>query len=273
MTTHQRKHARDVEDEARLQKLGEEALGLRFGEIVNSGSVANTLGIRTRELLFSRRLDSRTYFVQSSHFGTGREGGCFGGTDEELLEAARKALVALGIPPGEFGREAVVQEHLQVASIDSVSKAAQVEPPEKGNRLARIGRRIGGVPVWQSACIFGLTEAEQVGFLQLHWPEVPAVLLEEAHGLAQRIKDGWHAPACAGAAVESSEAGITHSHAVAFVMDMHAAVRVIYRPLTEGVGRKPVRYLDRHGKEVPAPRDHAWVLDEPGPRVRGHIKP
>jgi hypothetical protein len=266
------KHARDVADEATFRKLGEEAFGLHFGEVVKSGSVANTMGIRTKEVLFSRRLDSRTYFVQDSRFGTGREAGCFRGTDEELLGAARKVLESIGIPSGEFGPVAVVQEHLQVASFDPVSKATKIEPPEKGDRFARIARCVGGVPVWQSSCLLGLTAGKQVGFLQLHWPEIPAVAVAEAIGLAHRLQDGWQVPACAEAVVESSEAGIVHSHAIGFVMDISAAIRVIYRPLSKGIGKKPVQYFDRHGKEVPAPRDHAWDLGEIIPGVRERVK-
>ena len=50
------------------------------------------------------------------------------------------------------------------------------------------------------------------------------------------------------------EAGIVHSPAVGFVLDIFPAIRVIYRPEDETIGRKPALYFDADGKEVPVPR-------------------
>ena len=57
------------------------------------------------------------------------------------------------------------------------------------------------------------------------------------------------------ARVESIEAGIVHSPAIAFFMDLTAAIRVVFVGDDPLVGRKPTLHLDRHGEPITPPRD------------------
>ena len=54
--------------------------------------------------------------------------------------------------------------------------------------------------------------------------------------------------------MESVDAGIIHSPAVGFLMDIYPAIRVIYAPIDDRMGQKATRYVDRHGNDVPVPR-------------------
>jgi hypothetical protein len=72
--------------------------------------------------------------------------------------------------------------------------------------------------------------------------------------------------------MEAVEAGVIHSPAIGFFMDISAAIRVIYLGQEPSVGRKPLLYLDRHGSPVVLPRDiepaKPGAGDRSGPRPR-----
>ena len=125
---------------------------------------------------------------------------------------------------------------------------------KEGRKFTRISRQIDGFPVWSSNIVVGLNDRKLVGFMQLHWPEIPQHIVNEAHRLSYKTKHGWKPPEQPGATVESVEAGIIHSPAISFVMDIYPTIRVVYSPLDKNIGRKQVVYLDRNGKSVPIPR-------------------
>jgi hypothetical protein len=237
-----------------LRRIAEDTFGIKFGKVVQSGSEANLVGIRTEHVLFSRRLDSRTYFVQDTRFGIGREAGVFQGSDKVHVKTCRDILKRLHISASEIENEVVVKEQLQVARVDHKTKAVHPEKVQEGKYFARLSRAVGKRPVWSSGMVLGLTKDQSIGYLQLHWPELPAHVVEEAHHLAHQVKNHWRVPEQAGADVESIEAGVIHSPAMGFLMDIYPAIRVIYRPQDARLGQKPVYYYDRHGKPVPIPR-------------------
>jgi hypothetical protein len=76
--------------------MAEEIFGLTFSGSVRSGPDRNFLALKSDKLLFSRRLDSRTYFVQDMSYGVGRESGFFRGSDREHLEVCEEILRHLG---------------------------------------------------------------------------------------------------------------------------------------------------------------------------------
>ena len=129
--------------------------------------------------------------------------------------------------------------------------------------------------MWSSGITLGLTKRGGIGFLEAHWPEIPATVLEEAKRLAERVKEGWRAPVRQGGKPESVEAGIIHSPAAGFVMDIYPAVRVIYGD--ESMGKKAVLHFDRHGNNVPIPRQFDKPPDQApaprGERPRGGVDP
>lgn len=247
-------------DVSRIREIGE-SLGLRIENVVRSGRLANTLGIQTEYLLVSQRLDSQTYFVHDKRFSDGSEG-LYEGSDEELIETCGSILSILGVPAEEFGDFRVIREHLQNARFDPESGRTELEPAEEGQRYAQLNRVVSGHPVWDSNVILGLRSSGEIGFLQVHWPELQPEAIDRASEFADKLHSGWQAPDCPGATFESSVAGITHSPAVASVMDIYPVIRVIYAPRDSNIGRKPVRHVDLEGNEIPAPRNHDWNLEE-----------
>jgi hypothetical protein len=262
----QRTRRRDYSDEAEIEQVrqvAEDALGLTFDRIVQSGSEANVVGIRSERVLFSQRLDSQTYFVQDSQYGMRRAAGVFKGSDEEQLETCHTILRRLRIPLSEIREENVLKEQTQVAQFDRVKGEIKLEEIEEGKNFVRILRQVRGLPVWSSSLILGLTSEKQIGFMQLHWPKISNHVVTEGHRLAYKVKHGWQPPELQGASVESVEAGIIHSPAIGFIMDIYPAIRVIYAPLDMRMGQKPVLYVNRDSKSVPIPRQVELPGEEP----------
>ena len=187
----------DYSEEAELKQLrgvGEEVFGLKFEKITRSGSEANLVGMRSEHVLFSRRLDSRTYFIQDSRYGTSREAGVFHGSAEEYCERCHGILTRINISLLEIDKEVVLTEQTQVAHIDHETKKVHKEQAQKGKQFARLSRAVEKLPVWSSGMVLGLTQEKTIGYLQLHWPELPAHVVDEAHRLAYAVKHGWKAP-------------------------------------------------------------------------------
>jgi hypothetical protein len=258
---------RTYSDEEELKELEElaERLGLKLDEVARSGSEANLVGLRSEYVLLSRRIDSRTYFVHDTRYGVGREAGAHTGPHEHL-EACRRILGVLGIPVAEIGDEQVLIEQMQVAQVDRDRKVVHREEVEEGRRVASLSRQFDGLPVWSSTMLLGLTEDGGIGYLQLHWPELHTHVIHEAKRLRHKLTREWEAPAQPRAEVETIEAGVVHSPAVAFCMDIYPAIRVIYRPSDPRLGQKVVLHLDRHGKQIPAPRQAELPFEEPQQR-------
>lgn len=229
------------------------ALGLHFEGDLEQGEEKNFLGIRSDELLLSRRSDSRTYFVQDERFGLTREGGIFEGEDNELLERCRSIATLLGVPVAEIDEASVLRVMNNVATID-VSGAVHTEEPQRGERYARLTRSMDGVPVFSSSVMLALDRQGKIGFLELHWPKISLEIVDRARSMQEQVERGWEGPALEEAYVESVEVGILHSPAVAFVMDVQPVIRVIYSLPDGSVGKKPVLYLDSEGRAVPLPR-------------------
>src|SRR5262249_48797424 len=99
----------------RLRQVGEEVLGLPFGDDPRTGAEQNLAGIRSSQALFSARLDSRTFFAQNERFGVDRPDGVFGGGDDELIESAVRIVERLGLPADEIAGRAAVTEQTQAA--------------------------------------------------------------------------------------------------------------------------------------------------------------
>ena len=249
-------------DDQRLRSTGE-SLGLKFDEITRIGSEGNMAGIDSERLLFSRRLDSRTFFVQDQTFGVGKPAGVFDGPDDELLDRARSILERLELPVGEIAEPSILREQTQVGSVDPASGKVDLEPVEAGKRLAHLTRQIEGLPVWSSNLIVGLTRNAEIGFLQLHWPEIPSEVLDAARKFEASVQQGWRPPERPGATAESVQAGIIHSAALGFVMDVFPAIRVVYSNPDPTIGRKLTLYVDADGNDVPVPRQFENLEPEP----------
>jgi hypothetical protein len=248
---------RDHSDEAEiedLERVARDVLGLELDEVTRRGSELNMLGLQAGDLTVSQRLDSRTYFVQDTG-GAARGEEAPDISDEDVLDVCRRTMEQLAIPSSEVGDEAVLTERMQAGQLDRVRGTMEMGEVRVGTKLARISRQIERLPVWSSGMKLSLTARKGIAFMELHWPEIPAEVIKEAHRLAYRLEKGWRPPEQVGVTVESAEAGILHSPAVSLVMDIYPAIRVIYTPDDERIGRKLTLYLDRHGRDVPRPRE------------------
>jgi len=218
------------------------------------GSAANISGVRARSVMFSQRHDSRTMFASDSNYGYLGKAGAWTKDDKSAVAACSRLLRAAKVPAKEVAAIRVVSEIGQVAERVS-DKEFRSHEPTLLRKLARAYRSIDGIPVWSSYATVGLNKAGGLGWLELHWPEISSTLVKEAGVLQSLVKRGFQAPEVKGARLEKVEAGLIHSPAIGFFLDVAAAIRVIYAVETPEIGRKPVLYLDRHGKEVTAPRD------------------
>jgi hypothetical protein len=226
-------------------------------------SAANISGIRSKTQTFSSRHDSRTHFASDNRYGPLGKAGTWTGDDRTIVAACRRALRAAKVPPKETVEIDVVLEMGREAQRVSGEKFRMYDPLVL-RKLARARRAVEGIPVWSSYAMVGLTGKGEVGSLELHWPELPSAVVKEAAVLQALVKRiGFRPPEVADARVETVAAGVIHSPAVGFHMDVVPVVRVIYAASKKVIGRKPTLYLDRHGRSVSMPRDIEPAKHEP----------
>ena len=228
-------------------------VGFDLGKRPTFGTAANISGVRTKTLTFSQRRDSLTIFARDETYGYGRKAGAWTGPNKDMVARTRKILRAARLPDAEIRRIKVISERGTVAE-RLKSGEVRVERPELLRKLARAERRATGMPVWSSHALVGLTQKGAVGYLEIHWPHVAPAVLAEAKALAAVVRAGFDPEDVRGAEVESVEAGVIHSPAIGFFMDVVPVIRCVYRAKETRLGTKPVLYLDRHGERVSLPR-------------------
>lgn len=228
--------------------------GFDLGKRPTFGTAANVSGVRTRTHTFSRRRDSLSIFADDSRYGHLGKAGAWTGEDRVAIAACRRVLRAARVPAPEIEGIDVISELGGVAERLSEDEI-RVGRTDILRKLGRARRAIEGLPVWSSHLVVGLTRKGEVGHLELHWPRLAPEVVNEAKVLQVILKRGWEPPEVPGARAESMEAGVLHSPAIGFFMDVAAAIRVILTGDDPTVGRKPTLYLDRHGELIPLPRD------------------
>jgi hypothetical protein len=240
------------------------------------GSAANVSGVRSKTLTFSQRHDSRTLFAMDTRYGHLRKLGAWTGSDRTAVAACRRVLRAAKVPRGQIETIDVLSEYGQVAERASEGDF-HLHEPSLLRKVARARRVIDGIPVWSSYTSIGLTADGEVGWIELHWPDVTSAVIKEAHLLVALLKHGYELPELPDARVESAEPGVIHSPAIGLFMDAAAAVRVTYTGVNPAVGRKATLYLDRHGEPVAHPRDiepaKPDTTDRPEPDKASRRKP
>ena len=244
----------EQEIQKKTKQVAVESLGLKLEGSVDAGHKDNFSGLRTENVTFTQRLDSRTYIAYDKRFSNTKETGIYKDVDEVLLRRSHELLERLKIPASEIAKERVVQEKTQLGERDSKTGKFKLEAIEPGKKWALTSRQIDGVPVFSSRATIGLVPSGDIGFLEVHWPEIPAKVTEEARRYRELVQKGWHAPEQKGTRVESVTAGILHSPAAATALDILPVIRVIYAPLDKRVGKKPVAYFNADGKPVTMPR-------------------
>lgn len=246
--------AEELEIQNRTRQIAVEALGLKLDKVVTSGHKDNFAGLQTDDITFSQRLDSRTFFAYDRRFSNTKETGLYQEADEALLKRSHELLQRLKIPADEIGPEKVVQEKTRTGERDPKTRRLKLGPVEAGKKWARITRQVFGVPVFSSRATIALMPDGQVGFLQVHWPEIPTKVTEVARRYQELAGKGWNPPQLKGARVESVTAGILHSPAAGTELDVVPVIRVVYAPLDRHLGKKPVAYVDPDGHPVAMPR-------------------
>jgi hypothetical protein len=237
-----------------LVKAARRIAGFDLGTRPTFATAANISGVRTRSLVFSQRRDSLTIFGRDEHYGHGRKLGTWTGPNRDLVATSRKVLRAAKIPAAEIRRVKVISERGAVAQRLTTGEL-QVERAELLSKVARAERRAAGVSVWSSYAVVGLTRDGKVGQLEIHWPDLSPAVLSEVKVLASIVERGFEPKDVPGAEVETVEAGIIHSPAIGFFMDVVPVIRCIYRANDDRLGKKPVLYFNRHGELASLPRD------------------
>lgn len=256
-------------DDGSLDKIATDVLSVDFGgEIERRGTERNFTGLRSKDVLVSKRTDSRTYFVQDLRYESATGGG-YRGSDDDHLAIVRRILDGLGIPLDEVVNAVVLTEKLQTARLDGDRYISG--PTTDGKRYVEASRRVGRLPVFSSRAFIGITERKSAGTLEVHWPQISEDVLRRGNRLQDLVAQGWKPPVKAGGRIESVEAGVIHSPAIGFVMDIVPVIRVIVAPEDRGLGRKAVLYFDENGREVSYPRTFE-KLDPPEQIDRGAPK-
>lgn len=227
--------------------------GFDLGKRPEFATAANVSGVRNRTFTFSQRRDSRTIFATDARYGVVGTSGAWRGADRVLVGACRRVLKAAGVPAKEVAELQVVSETGAVGEL--VDGEVRLEEPELLCKIAAARRGLEGLSVWSSYAKVGLTNEGQLGWLELHWPVVSPEILKEGRVLQGIVERGFEPPEMPGARPQSVEAGILHSPAIGFFMDVTAAVRVVYEPDDPEMGRLATFYVDRHGDQVFLPRD------------------
>lgn len=235
--------------------LATRTLGLKLAGDVHVGHRSNFAGLQAGPVTFTHRLDSRTYVLYDQRFSNTKESGANREADTLLLKRNREVLGRLQIPQNEIASEKVVEEKTQVGERDPTTGKMKLEPIQPGKKWVRTTRAVDGLPVFSSRATLGWMPTGEIGFLEVHWPEIPAKVTGEARRYRELISGGhWHVPELKGARVEGVTAGILHSPAAATAMDVVPVIRVIYAPVDERLGKKPVAYFNAEGEAVTMPR-------------------
>jgi len=246
--------AEDQQLQAKTKQIAVEGLGLKLEGSVDAGHKDNFSGLRTENISFTQRLDSRTFIAYDKRFSDTAKTGIYKDADDALLKRSHEILDRLKIPSAEIAAEKVVQEKTQTGERDPKTGKMKMEAIEPGKKWALISRQVEGLPVFSSRATIALAPGGEIGFLEVHWPEIPVKVVEEARRYRELAGKNWHAPELKGTRIESATAGVLHSPAAGTALDFVPVIRVIYAPIDKRIGKKPVAYVDPEGKPVTMPR-------------------
>jgi len=253
----------DPKQASELAALGTRDFGIQWeGPLVGAherGVVAVTDGVTT----LTQRAGARVFIVHNRKEFPPTEQTAFAGSDAELADIGTKFLQAAGVGKDEIANTQVLQQFTQSGEVLPGGKEVKVLPPQKSYRTLMVSRRIGGVDVVSSRLMLNLDRAGRVAFMEMAWPEISREVLDRAARYQVLAAGKFVAPRVEGAEVESVQAVVLHTPAIGFYNDTTAAIRVIYRPISEQVGQKAVRYVDEQGKDVVPPRDIERLREPP----------
>ena len=187
----------EQEIQKKTKQVAAESLGLKLEGSVDAGHKDNFSGLRTENITFTQRLDSRTYIAYDNRFSDTAKTGVYKEADEALLKRSHELLERLKIPVAEIAAEKVVTEKTQVGERDAKTGKFKMEAIEPGKKWALTSRQVNGIPVFSSRATIALAPNGEIGFLEVHWPEIPAKIRKELararrKGHSRRIRHGWY---------------------------------------------------------------------------------
>jgi hypothetical protein len=237
------------------RELATRTLGLKLPVDVSIGHRSNFAGLQAGSVTFTHRLDSRTFVLYDQRFSNTKDSGVNREADTPLLKRSHDLLERLQVPAKEIASEKVIEEKTRIGERNPTTGEFKLEPIQPGKRWVRTTRQIDGLPVFSSRATIGWMHSGEIGFLEVHWPEIPPKVIDEARRYRELVSGGhWHVPELPGARVEVVTAGIIHSPAAATAMDVVPVIRVVYAPIDERLGKKPVAYFNADGNAVTMPR-------------------
>jgi hypothetical protein len=239
----------------KLQALGSEAFGIKWRARVVGVSERGVTAVSDGVTTLTARPEFRAYIVHNRQATEGPGAVAFAGSDGALREAGLKFLRVADVDRTEIGDARILQQQVQTGLHDRKRGITKLDAARKGRRTLLVTRKVDDIPVVSSRLSVDLARAGRIALMELSWPAIPARVREEARGLRAALGADFKAPAMEGATIESRDVVILHSPAASFHEDIVAAIRVIYRPERKDVGKKPVRYVDAAGRDVPLPRE------------------
>ena len=237
---------------AQIRKLAE-SLGVPLEQVVRAGSQGTVLGIQSDRVMLSQRTDSRTVFIHNVDFGAPSDPATGQIPDDEYLKLADSLLQNLNIPRAEIAERSVLKEQTQVGGIRCRNRKGACGGSVPGKRYAFLGRAIEGLPVWSSRVMLGMTYGSPrrlPGSALARNSEAGYRRSQAAGGI---VKGNFKPPERSNTKIREVQAGILHSPAAGFVMDIYAAIRVIYEPTDERYGKAGVAYLTQTEKMCRSP--------------------
>jgi hypothetical protein len=237
---------------ADLARVAKDVFGVEVAPKPVTEMDENLIALRTPTFTVAQRTDCRTYFVRNHAYGPLSDEGVFNGSDDDLRKTAARILTGLGIDPNELAREKILTVQQGAGEFDDATGQAKADAWESKQRVLVAGRQVGGVPIFSSRLFLALTAKGAIGRLKLHWPTIPAAVLEQAKRYQQVVREGFKPPA-AHEPVASITAGVIHSSPRSRLLDMMAAIRVEYA--TPAIGKARVVYLNADGQPLRARHD------------------
>lgn len=247
--------ALDANATRKLQALGAEAFAIKWRARVVGVSERGVTAVSDGVTTLTARPEFRAYIVHNRQATEGPAAVGFAGSDGALREAGLKFLRVADVDRGEIADTRILQQLLQTGLHDRKRDITKVYPAQQGRRTLLVTRKVDDIPVVSSHLSVDLDRAGRIALMELSWPAIPARVREEARELRAALGGDFKPPEMEGATVESRDVVILHSPAASFHDDILAAIRVIYRPERKDMGKKPVRYLDGAGRDVPLPRE------------------
>lgn len=246
---------------AKMQEMGSKVFGIRWAGKVHGGEERGARAISDGTTTLTAR-GERVFIVNNKKATASSKSPWFRGSDADLRKRGQHILAALDIAPEEIAEVRIMQQATRAGQRLPGGKL-KLTAIGKDRRTLLVTRQVKEVPVLSSRLLLDLDAKGKVAFLELSWPQLSATTLETAQRLNSVAHASFQAPALDNASVDSVRAVVLHSPAASFYDDQQAALQVVYRAEGSKLAKKPVRYVDAEGHDLPLPRQTDKLQEEP----------